>query len=158
MVIPQHATESLTACDLAGSAAYFIARFDDPIAEPLMVSFGMIMGNEFLSSVTQRSVAEENHAVKAFFFYGSNETFEMSRQIRRSGRQANAMGARLLNQFAKRRAVLAISIHEQIPLMAQKPIKRVSEIPTHLHHPGFRGMAGAASQLHTTSGQLQHKQ
>jgi hypothetical protein len=157
MVIPQRATESLTACDLAGSAAYFIARFDDPIAEPLMISFSMIMGNVFLSGITQRSVAEENHAVKAFFFYGSNETFKMCRQIRRSGRQANTMRARLLNQFAKRRAVLAITIHEQIPLMAQEPIQRVSEIPTHLHHPGFRGIAGAAGQLHPPSGQLQHK-
>lgn len=158
MVIPQHATESLTACDLAGNAAHFVAWFDDPIAEPLMISFSMIMGNEFLSGITQRSLAEKNHAVKAFFFDRSNETFEMCRQIRRSGRQANTTGARLLNQFAKSRAVLAISIHEQIPLMAQEPIQRVSEIPSHLHHPGFLGMAGAAGQLHTTSGQLQHKQ
>jgi len=42
MVIPQHAAESLTACDLAGSAAHFVAWFDDPIAEPLMISFSMI--------------------------------------------------------------------------------------------------------------------
>jgi len=46
MVIAQHAAESLTACDLAGSAGHFIARFNDPIAEPLMISFSMIMGNE----------------------------------------------------------------------------------------------------------------
>ena len=118
MVIPQHAAESLTTCNFASSAAHFVAWFDDPIAEPLMISFGMIMGNEFLSGVTQRCVTEENHAVKTFFFDGSDETFEMRRQIRRAGRQANTTGARLLNQVAKRFAVLAISIHEQIALMA----------------------------------------
>jgi hypothetical protein len=58
MVIPQHAAESLTACDLAGSATYFVAWFDDPIVEPLMVPFRMIMRNEFLSRVTQRAVLE----------------------------------------------------------------------------------------------------
>jgi len=158
MVIPQRAAESLTAFDLASSAAHFVAWFDDPIAEPLMISFSMIMGNEFLSGITQRFVAEENHAVKTFFFYGSNETFEMCRQIRGSRGQANTMGARLLNQFAKCRGVFAISIHEQIPLMAQESINRIREIPAHLHHPGFRRMAGAAGQLDTTSGQLQHKQ
>jgi hypothetical protein len=43
-------------------------------------------------------------------------------------------------------------------LLAQKSIKQVSEVPTHLHHPGLRGIAGAASQLHRTSGQIEHKQ
>jgi hypothetical protein len=40
------------------------------------VSLRVIIGNEFLSGVTQRSLAEENHAVKACFFYGSGESFE----------------------------------------------------------------------------------
>ncbi len=40
MVIPQHAAESLTTCNFASSAAHFVAWLDDPIAEPLMISFG----------------------------------------------------------------------------------------------------------------------
>lgn len=36
MVIPQHAAEPLTTCDLAGRATHFVAWFDDPIVEPLM--------------------------------------------------------------------------------------------------------------------------
>jgi hypothetical protein len=123
-----------------------------------MVSFSVIMGNEFLSGDTQRSVTEENHAVKAFFFYGSNETFEMCRQIRRSRRQANATGAGVLNQFAKRLAVLGISIHEQVALVAQESIQGVGEVAADLRHPGFGGMAGAAGQLHSKGGQLQDKQ
>ena len=83
VVVPQHAAQSLTARDLAGCATQFVARFDDAVVKPLMVSFGMIMGNEFLSGVAQGSVTEENHSVKTFLFYGSNETFEMCLQIRR---------------------------------------------------------------------------
>ena len=83
MVIPQHAAQSLTARDLAGCATQFVARFDDAVVKPLMFSFSMIMGNEFLSGITERPVTEENHAVKALLFCGSNETFEMCLQIRR---------------------------------------------------------------------------
>jgi hypothetical protein len=77
---------------IAGCASQLAAWFDEPIVKPLMVSFRVIMGNEFLSSVTQRSIAEENHAVKAFFFYGSNKTFEMCRQIRRPGKGGERNG------------------------------------------------------------------
>jgi len=82
----------------------------------------------------------------------------MCRQIRRPGRQANATGARLLNQFAKRLAVLGLSIHEEVALVAQESIQGVGEVATDLHHPGFGGVAGAAGQLHTTGGELRHKQ
>jgi hypothetical protein len=77
VVIPHYAAESLTARDVTGCAAHLGAWFDDPVVEPLMVSFRVIMGNELLNGVTQRSVTEENHAVKSFFFCGSNGTFEM---------------------------------------------------------------------------------
>ena len=53
VVVPQHAAQSFTARDLAACAMHFVARFDDLVVEPLMVSFGVIMGNEFLSGVTQ---------------------------------------------------------------------------------------------------------
>ena len=52
-VIPQHAAESLTACDVTDGAAHFGAWFDDPVVEPLMVSFRVIMGDEFLGGVAQ---------------------------------------------------------------------------------------------------------
>jgi hypothetical protein len=112
VVVPQHAAQSLAARNLAGCASHFVAWLDELIVKPLMVSFRVIMGNEISSGVTQRSVTEKDHAVKTFFFYGSNETFEMGRQIRRSGREANTTGADLLNHVAKRLAVLGVSIHE----------------------------------------------
>jgi hypothetical protein len=37
--MPQHAAEPLAARDLAGGAAHFVARFDEPVVEPLMISF-----------------------------------------------------------------------------------------------------------------------
>jgi hypothetical protein len=90
------------------------------------------MGDKFLGGVAQRSVAEENHGVKAFFFYGSNESFEMRRQIQGPGREANATGANLLNHVAKRLAVLGVSVHEQVALVAQESIQRVGEVAADL--------------------------
>ena len=54
--------------------------------------------------------------------------------------------------------MLGVPIHEQVALVAQEAIERVGEIAADLHHPGLGGMAGAAGQLHTTGGELQHKQ
>jgi hypothetical protein len=59
--------------------------------------------------------------------------------------QADATGAGVLNQFAKRLAVLGIPIHEQA-LVAQESIHGVGEVAADLHHPGFGGMAGAAGR------------
>jgi len=59
MVIPQHATKSLAACNLAGSATHLVAWFDDPVAEPLMISFSMIMGNDFLLTPVDPACQEE---------------------------------------------------------------------------------------------------
>src|SRR5262245_7513850 len=42
VVVPQHAAETLVARDLAGSAGHFIARFDQPVVQPLMVSLLVI--------------------------------------------------------------------------------------------------------------------
>ena len=53
VVEAQHAAQSFTARDLAGCATHFVARFDDAVVKPLMVSFGMIMRNELLSGVAQ---------------------------------------------------------------------------------------------------------
>ena len=61
----------------AGCSVQFVARLDDPVVEPLMVSFRMIMGNEFLGSGSERPFAEQDHAVKTLLFYGSDEAFEM---------------------------------------------------------------------------------
>ena len=96
IVVPQHAAQSLAARDLAGCAPHFVAWFDEPIVKPLMVSFSVIMGNEFLSGVTQRSVTEENHAVKAFFFYGSIYKHfypgEQGKRRREGGSQGESQG------------------------------------------------------------------
>ena len=82
IVVPQHAAESLTTDDLTGCARRFLSRLNQSVAQPLVVSFCMIMGNELLSGVAQGTFTEENHTAKAFFFYGSHETFEMCREIR----------------------------------------------------------------------------
>jgi hypothetical protein len=68
------------------------------------------------------------------------------------------VSATLLNELAKYLAVLGVSIHEQVALFAQESTQGVGEVAADLHRPGFVGVAGAAGQLQTTSGQLQNKQ
>ena len=82
MVVTEFASQPLTTHDPAGCAAQFVARFDDPVVEPLMVPFHLIMGNEFPGGDTERPFALEDDSVKTFLFYGSDEAFEMCRQIR----------------------------------------------------------------------------
>jgi hypothetical protein len=81
VVISQHATESLAALDLTGSAGHFIARFDQPVVEPLVVSLFVIMDEEFTNGVPQSHFTEENHSVQTFVLHRTHEPFDMWTQI-----------------------------------------------------------------------------
>lgn len=45
IVIPQHATQPLTTLDFAGYCADFVTRFDNPIAQSLVISLSVIVLN-----------------------------------------------------------------------------------------------------------------
>jgi hypothetical protein len=47
-----------------------------------MISFGVIMDQEFANSVSQRRFSEEDHSLKAFRFQGAEKSLQMSVQIR----------------------------------------------------------------------------
>ena len=53
VVVPQHATEPFSAEDLGFATADFVSRLDDLVVEPLVISFGMIMEDEFANGVSQ---------------------------------------------------------------------------------------------------------
>ena len=54
VVVLQHAAKPFTALDLSGDASNFITRFDDLIAEPLMISLDMIMFDVSFDSLSHR--------------------------------------------------------------------------------------------------------
>jgi hypothetical protein len=81
VVVLQHAAETLVARDLAVSAGHFIARFDQPVVEPLVVSLFVIMDEEFTNGVPQSHFTEENHSVQTFVLHRTHEPFDMWTQI-----------------------------------------------------------------------------
>ena len=61
VVVPQHAAEPFAADDFTVGSTDFVARIDQFIAEPLMVSFAVKMCEEFIDGLSQRVLAEEYH-------------------------------------------------------------------------------------------------
>jgi hypothetical protein len=53
MVVPQHTAQSLAPRDLAGGAAHFVARFNQLVVEPLVVSLSVIMDQKLTNGVSQ---------------------------------------------------------------------------------------------------------
>jgi hypothetical protein len=70
---------------VAGNITSNIADFgnwmDPLIVQSLVVSFRMLMGNEFLGGITQRSLPEKEYALEAFLLEGWFEVFEIRIQI-----------------------------------------------------------------------------
>jgi hypothetical protein len=62
VVVTQHSAESLAALGLTHCLANFVARFDHPVVEPLMVSFRVKVVEKSTQSVPQDSVARSSGA------------------------------------------------------------------------------------------------
>ena len=69
MIIPQQPAKSFATLDLTPSLTDFFAGLDDLVAETLVVSFAVIMEQEFLNCFAERMLTEENHSGKTFRFY-----------------------------------------------------------------------------------------
>ena len=69
IVITKPATESLPADDLTGCAPDFLVRFDQPVAEALVVTFFVIVNQKVANGVAQGLFSEKNHTVPALLLY-----------------------------------------------------------------------------------------
>jgi len=92
------------------------ARNDDPIAQSLMVSFEMVMCNEFSNRVSQRIFTKENHLLQTTFFDRADESLRVCVQIRRTRRQLNGLDANVSQNAQKLWCVQRISIVDEITL------------------------------------------
>ena len=63
MVVLQKPTKPFTTLNVAVSLPDFLPRFDEHVAQPLMISFPMEMKKELANSISQRSLAEEDHPI-----------------------------------------------------------------------------------------------
>ena len=66
VVVSQQPTKALMAFNFTVSFADFLARIDDLVAQPLMISFAVKMRKELADSISQRRFAEEDHPIQAF--------------------------------------------------------------------------------------------
>jgi len=68
VVVAQDAAESLSALDLTGGAADFLARIDQSVVEGLAIALYVIMGQGSDHGGTQRSLPEKDQAMEALVF------------------------------------------------------------------------------------------
>ena len=69
MIILQQPAKSYATLEFTVSLADFFTGLDDLVAETLVVSFAVIMEQEFLNCFAERMLTEENHSGKTFRFY-----------------------------------------------------------------------------------------
>jgi hypothetical protein len=75
VVVAQDAAETLAALDLPCGATHFLPGLDEPIRQPLMISFPVIMANVRVDGPTQHVLSEKDHPVETFLAETSPETF-----------------------------------------------------------------------------------
>ena len=63
-IVVEHSAKSLTPHDRSGLANLSGLWNDQSIAEPLVISFTMIMGHELVNRLSQRAFSEQNHPLQ----------------------------------------------------------------------------------------------
>jgi len=59
-----------------------VVREDEQIADALVISFAVIMGNEFSHGNPQRPLSEQNHALQAGLLNAADEALGVTVQVR----------------------------------------------------------------------------
>ena len=84
MIVVQQAAEPFATFNRARDHADFFGWLNDSVFESLMVSFLVIMGQEFGAGVSQRPCTEEDQLVKTLRFQAEVKSLQMGIQIRTS--------------------------------------------------------------------------
>ena len=100
---------------------------------PCRVALSVIMMDELGDGPSQRWLIEEEHRIQALALARQDKPFDVSVQIRRTVRQPNDIRSGVLEQIAKLRGELLVTVQDEQSLAAHKAIERVSEIPIDLH-------------------------
>jgi hypothetical protein len=116
------------------------------------------VSQELSNGIPKLRLAEEHHPIKAFGFYGSDESFCERIEIRASRRQLDALDAFSCQGVAEGLGVLRISVHDQVGLVPQESVFGISEVASHLHHPRFIGMGCDAGDVYCSGGQVDQEQ
>jgi hypothetical protein len=81
VVVAEHPAESLATPDC--SASWPPGRLDEPVAEPLMVPFAMVVLDVLVHGSLERARPEEDHPFETLFLDGADEAFGVRVAVRR---------------------------------------------------------------------------
>lgn len=144
MIEVQQTTQAFRFDDVAGPVNSII-REGNAVSDTLVVSLCMVMRNELPDSMPKHLLTKDDHPVEAFGFDGENEALRESIQIRRSRGKQNRLDVGCLQEFVKRRHVLAVTVVNQIPGRYQISVV-AGNIPGNLKHPLFIWELGDSAQ------------
>jgi hypothetical protein len=128
VVIAEQAAQAFTALDEAGRPPDFVSRVDKFVLESLVVSFRVIMIDEFRERLFQRCLAKEDHSIEAFRFQASHEPLEMCIAIGASRWQQGRFHVGILFQKVAQRCELRIAVDKDVRVFSQETINRIDEV------------------------------
>ena len=158
VIILEHPSEPFTAFDVSDILADLLSGLDDLVVQTLMISFLVKMKKELADCVSQHVLTEEDHSGEALGFQGSEESFQMCVQVRRTRWQAQTFHAFAFERAAKRFAELRIAIHDQVAFTVKKTIFRIGQVSGNDFHPGLIWIRCASGQVNAARLQLHDEQ
>src|SRR5688572_19598351 len=127
---------------------------DQAIAESLMRSLGVVVGAVLREGVAQRPWSDEDHSVQALRLDRTHESLGERVAVRRSGRAEDDATAVVFERTPERIAELPVAIEDQEPLLPQKSVDAVGQIPSDLIHEVVVGVRRAADDRHGARGEV----
>ena len=96
-----------------------------PISQPLVVSFTVIVGNEFPNRIPQGLFTKEDHLLQTVLLDSADEAFRLCVQIRGSRWQFDGLNSASLKNAQTLRRVQGVSIMNQEAFSGKEAIHRI---------------------------------
>ena len=86
VVVIQHASQALAPLDYTGFSKMAHCWANEPVGQALVISLGVVVGDEILNGRPQRILSEQDHPIQTGLLNSPHKSLGMCIQIRRSGR------------------------------------------------------------------------
>ncbi len=121
----EQASQSLMATDLT-SAGW--ASIDDPVSDPLVRALPVVVLQVLSERLTQRGLAEEDHAIETFGLDREHEPLCKGVAVRSPGWRTNDSDSSVPEELPEPRRELCVSIADQEPVEPKKTIHAIREV------------------------------
>jgi hypothetical protein len=134
------------------------SRFEQPIAESLVVSFHVIVINAGSDRTPKVLFTERNDSTKTLLSKTPDPALRVTIQIGASRRQSNHFHAGIFEHLTKCSRVERIPIEDEIPSALQETIHAVRQVSSELLHPCLARLIGDSNHMHTPRGDVDNKE